>query len=269
MPSYAIIGASRGMGLEFVKILSKTNDNTVFAVVRNPDSATKLQHFASSQPNVRIVKGDLDSVDSLKAAASDIASVTSGKLDVLILNGALMGSQYSGLTLDKFPDPQTLEADLTAGFRSNAVGSAHAINAFLPLLRAGAKKTILAMSTAAADVDFVRTVDFPSNTTYTVSKAAMNMVVTQFAVALRPEGFTVLSVSPGYVNTFTEDPNDFASIPQLIQSLAATFKKAAPDWDGKPLTPAGAVSNVLEVLSSVGPEQSGSYLSHHGNKEWV
>ncbi|KAH9932726.1 short-chain dehydrogenases/reductase [Epithele typhae] len=269
MSSYLVLGASRGIGLEFVNTLSKKADNKVFAVVRTPESATQLHSLASKRSNVFTVKGDLDFVESLKAAATEVAGHTGGKLDVLILNGVRMASQYAGLTLDKFPDPQTLEEDLVAGFRSNTVGAAHAINAFLPLLRAGAKKQILAITSCVGDIDFVRGTEVGTNTAYTASKAALNMVATQFAVALKPEGFTVLSISPGYVNTFTEDPNDFASIPEPVKQLTATFKKVAPGFDGNPRTPAVAVSMVLDVLNRSGPEQSGSFLSQYGNKEWV
>ncbi|KAH9907670.1 short-chain dehydrogenases/reductase [Epithele typhae] len=269
MSSYVVLGASRGIGLEFVNTLSKNADNKVFAVVRTPESATLLHSLASTRSNVFTVKGDLDFVDSLKAAATEVASHTSGKLDVLILNGARMHAQYSAMTLDKYPDPQTLEEDLVAGFRSNTVGSAHAINAFLPLLRAGTKKQILAISSCLGDIDFVRGIEMATNAAYTASKAALNMVATQFAVALKPEGFTVLSISPGFVNTYTEDPNDFASIPEPVKQLATTFKRVAPDFDENPRTPAVAVSMVLDVLNRSGPEQSGSFLSQYGNKEWV
>ncbi|KAH9935949.1 NAD(P)-binding protein [Epithele typhae] len=249
MSSYVVLGASRGIGVK------QERDNKVFAVVRTPESAAQLHSLASTRSNVFTVKGDLDSADSLKAsmtaaAATEVAGHTSGKLDVLILNGARITSQYSGMTLDKFPDPQSLEEDLMAGFRCNTVGVAHAINAFLPLLRAGAKKHILAISTAAGDIDFVREIGMGANVAYAASKAALNMVATQFSIALKPEGFTVLSISPGYVNTFTEDPS-------------------CPDFDGNPRTPAVAVSMMLDVLNRSGPGQSGSFVSQYGNKEWV
>ena len=36
---------------------------------------------------------------------------------------------------------------------------------------------------------------------YPISKAALNMVVAEFAAALAPEGFTVIAIAPGFVNT--------------------------------------------------------------------
>ncbi|KAH9932716.1 uncharacterized protein BXZ73DRAFT_46834 [Epithele typhae] len=252
--------------LNFVYLQSKNADNKVFAVVRTPESAAQLHSLASTRSNVFTVKGDFDSVDSLKASMLAVTNAfVVGKLDVLIPNGALMISQHFGVTLDN-PDPQSLEEELVAGVRP--LSARRVVD--------HPTKQILAISSALADIDFVREIELGMDIAYAASKAALNMVATQFAVVLKPEGFTVLSISPGYVNTFTEDPStcrfalfDGRRGADSVRQVAATFKRVAPDFDENPRTPADAVSMVLDVLNRSGPEQSGSFVSQYGNKEWI
>lgn len=95
-------------------------------------------------------------------------------------------------------------------FRTNVIGVTNAINAFLPLLRAGTSKKIVAISTGAGDLEFARLTGMSRNSPYPISKAALNMAVVQFALALKPEGFTVLALSPGAVNTWGEPTSKLA-----------------------------------------------------------
>ena len=77
----------------------------------------------------------------------------------------------------------------------------HSITAFLPLLRAGSTKKIVVVSTAGADPGFVRKVADASAAAYGITKAAALMAATKWAVKLQGEGFVVVSVSPGLVDT--------------------------------------------------------------------
>ena len=92
-------------------------------------------------------------------------------------------------------------------FRTNVVGVAHTINAFLPLLRAGQTKKVITISTGLAATDVVLISGFNVNPQYPISKAAVNMLVAEYAVSLRDEGFTFLAISPGVVNT-AEKPRE-------------------------------------------------------------
>ena len=86
-------------------------------------------------------------------------------------------------------------------FRTNVVGVAFSTNAFLPLLRAGSTKRVITLTTGLAATDMILGSGLTTNVGYPVSKAALNMVVAQYAAALKPEGFTFLAISPGLVNT--------------------------------------------------------------------
>ena len=65
-------------------------------------------------------------------------------------------------------------------------------------------KKIITISSGAGSAEFVVKSGSATNVAYAVSKAALNMVVAEFAAALESEGFTVLALSPGVVNTLTD-----------------------------------------------------------------
>ncbi|KAI0363270.1 short-chain dehydrogenases/reductase [Pilatotrama ljubarskyi] len=267
MPSYVVTGASRGIGREFVKQLSDNSENTVFAIVRNPQSSSKLLDLQKSRPNIHVLKADITDAPALRAAAAEVAKVTGGSLDYLINNAAAIQNERSGLTLSTFPDDKLLEEDLVEVFRTNVVGVVHTTNAFLPLLRKGTVKKVISISTGLADPEIALKSGFAINAPYSISKAALNSAVATYAAEFRDEGFTFLAISPGLVNTAEMPPT--AEELAAFQSIIAQFKKYAPDWDGAPLTPEKSVRLVLGVIEKASVKDTGAFLSHWGNQKWL
>ena len=73
LKNIVITGASRGLGLEFVKQLSKTSScQRIFASCRNPDGAEQLQKLADDHQQVTIKKLDVDNFDSFQTFVEDI-----------------------------------------------------------------------------------------------------------------------------------------------------------------------------------------------------
>ena len=85
-------------------------------------------------------------------------------------------------------------------YKVNVLGAIHTINAFIPLLRASSTKKIVTLSTGGADPAFVRAVEIANMSAYGMTKAALVMATTKFAVKLKDEGFIVCSLSPGLVD---------------------------------------------------------------------
>lgn len=54
------------------------------------------------------------------------------------------------------------------------------------------------------DVDFVLRSGVPNQAPYSISKAALNMVIAKYAAEYKTEGFVFVAVSPGLVNTATK-----------------------------------------------------------------
>ena len=90
---------------------------------------------------------------------------------------------------------------LPAQFKVNTLGMIHAVTAFLPLLRAGRTKKIVVIGSAAGDSKFVRTFGLGDMAAYGMTKAAALIATTKWAVKLQDEGFVVVTMSPGLVDT--------------------------------------------------------------------
>lgn len=76
----------------------------------------------------------------------------------------------------------------------------HSTNAFLPLLKNGSTKKILSMSSGLGDLDFTLAGEAEASASYSIAKAALNMVVAKYAAQFKSEGFVFLAMSPGIVD---------------------------------------------------------------------
>lgn len=90
------------------------------------------------------------------------------------------------------------------------MGPIYTTNTFIPLLRAGAAKKVITISTGFADLDVTILTGIALSVPYSVSKAAVNMVNAKYAAELKDEGFTFLAIAPGFVKTtqFEENASD-------------------------------------------------------------
>jgi NAD(P)-dependent dehydrogenase (short-subunit alcohol dehydrogenase family) len=162
--------------------------------------AAKLS--ADNITNVHLLQADMIDHQSLKAAAKKVEETNNGALDYLIVNGV-----YNDVTtLQKSPTAfigheDLLRQDMIASLDVNVIGVIHSINAFLPLIKKGSVKKIVAISTAIADSEMVLKSGIPGFLTYATTKAALNMVVVKYSIELKNDGVTVLALSPGLVNT--------------------------------------------------------------------
>lgn len=96
--TYAITGASRGLGLEFVKQLA-AKGNTIVAFARNPTESSGLSQLVDNK-NVFAVKMDISDEESIKAAASSISKIVPDGIDVLINNAGINGDvKLNSLTM--------------------------------------------------------------------------------------------------------------------------------------------------------------------------
>lgn len=89
----------------------------------------------------------------------------------------------------------------------NALGPIYVTNAFISLLRAGSTKKVVIISSGIGDLDFTLESGISRSVPYSISKAAVNMVNAKYAVELKPEGFTFLAISPGFVQTTAAEEN--------------------------------------------------------------
>ncbi|KAN0105811.1 NAD(P)-binding protein [Hyaloscypha variabilis] len=252
MPSYVVVGASRGLGYEWLRQLSNESANTVIGLVRTPDTVQKRLETDSMQ-SVHLVAGDMADNDSLVAAAAETEKFTGGSVDYLIINGVYTNPSESFLFPSEFSGKEELLTNsMTQSLKVNVLGVVFSINAFLPLVRKSKIKKIIVISTGLADRDMVEKSTISFLLTYSSMKAALNMVVAKYAVELKSEGILLLALSPGLVDTTADNE----------------FKALKPDFAG-PITPSESVIAQRKVIEDLAIENTGAFLSHHGNKSWL
>lgn len=174
-----VIGASRGLGLEFAKSLAAERDSHVIATMRKP--------FSLGQSNIDVLALDQTDTASVERAGQKVSEA-----DVLILNAAM--GEHELLT-------QTSPDQLLRYLDTNVVGLQRVINAFLPALRARQTRKIIFISALAASI--TRQINNPWGLggPYAISKAAGNMLCIQYHNELHKDGFTIVAIDPGWAAT--------------------------------------------------------------------
>ncbi|TVY33085.1 putative oxidoreductase [Lachnellula subtilissima] len=268
MVSYAVTGASRGLGFEHIRQLSANPSNIIFALVRNTTSSPKLTALAASNPNVHILPGDLNSITQLQEAAEKVSSVTGGSLDILINNGAYLDTETPGFPATSLSSPENIEKVNNAfykGIDTNVLGAIHVTNTFLPLILKGTEKKIIHISSAMGDSTLVLKGGIAGAVSYSATKAMLNLVVAKFAVELAGQGVLILSLSPGWVDTDEGEPTPESKAGQ--QYLLSLFQKYDPKIKGRTAKEV-SVKDQLETIGRVTMESSGKMISQHGNEDW-
>ncbi|KAK0774163.1 hypothetical protein LTR75_016940 [Friedmanniomyces endolithicus] len=208
-----------------------------------------------------------------KAAELAIPLLPSG-LDQLIVNGAHFGNAAFFLGPTDFSSAaqsQALHDDMHQSLDTNVLGTVYSINAFLPLVLKGTAKKIVAITTGWADPDISRPADdgaegLPFAMGYSAMKAALNMVIAKYAAELQSQGVITLALSPGVVNTSNNQPTPEDMGPMM--KMFGVFKRYYPSFEG-PATPLASVEDQKNVIDGLTIANTGKFLSHHGNKEWL
>ncbi|KAI0806302.1 hypothetical protein BC629DRAFT_1590701 [Irpex lacteus] len=274
MPSWVVTGASRGLGFEFVKQLSQDPANVVVGLVRNRStSLPALLELEKTNKNLHVLEADVTSDAALAKAAEEVKKLTGGTLDNLVNNAALSSQPRAWYELDSYPDneKELLEQDLLDNFKVNVIGVIKVTNAFLPLVRAAAAASgsakVLTLNSGLGDIEMTVKSEVTFGGPYSISKTALLQAVAKYSIKYKKENIIFLSISPGLVNTSTKPPT-----PEDIQAFShvvKTFKIGYPNWNGLPITPEESVSAMLNVFKGLTIKDTGAFISHKGNKEWL
>ncbi len=222
--AWVITGASRGIGLEFVRQLASRGQKVV-AGARDPRSASELAALASKHESlVSVHPCDVASDDSVAAFAKKI----SGPVDVLVNNAGVYGKLQGLESLDF--------ADAHATFETNALGPLRVTRALLPqLLESDAKKLVHITSGMGSIQDNSSGGAY----TYRMSKAALNMANKSLSVDYARRGLVAVVMNPGWVQT------DMGG-------------------RGAPTTVHESVSKMLERIDGMTKADNGTFLDYKG-----
>lgn len=173
-----ITGASKGLGLAFVKILL-ANGNKVAATSRNGADIT------ISHPNLLALTADITNEESTNNAIQQTISAF-GRLDVVVNNaGYLILGSVEALTDREYR--QTVDVNL--------FGTINVIRAAMPFLRKQQSGYIINISSSAGYKGF------GNASSYHAAKFAIVGLSEALAEEVKPFGIKVTVVAPGYFRT--------------------------------------------------------------------
>jgi NAD(P)-dependent dehydrogenase (short-subunit alcohol dehydrogenase family) len=211
MATVLITGASRGIGLEFVRQYA-SDQWSVIACCRLPDEATELRTVAQAYPRVSVEALDITDHAQINALARQVGD---SPIDILINNAGIMGALplRENLHRQHFGE---LDYGLWGEiFRTNVFGSVKMTEAFADAVAASTHKKIISLSSTTGSITEGRRPALA----YTTSKAALNKAMTVIAEHLRPRGIIVALVCPGYVKTRMNVGGATLEIPESVAGL--------------------------------------------------
>ncbi|SEG88989.1 NAD(P)-dependent dehydrogenase, short-chain alcohol dehydrogenase family [Nonomuraea solani] len=215
-----VTGANKGLGLETVRRLAGRGWQ-VFLAARDRRRGIEAAAGPAGE-GVEFVELDVTSDDSVAAAVKAVAERVD-RLDVLVNNAGVGGPLL---------DPADMDADmLRALYEVNVFGQVRVTHAFLPLLRRSRQPRIVMVSSALASLTHAGDPARPEHgflsLDYASSKAALNMIVSQYARAL--PGFQVNAADPGNPAT---DMNHHTGVHTVAEGAAAIIRLATLDPGG-------------------------------------
>lgn len=172
-----------------------SSSNVVIATCRSPDTAKNLHALKNdAKGTLHILSLDTGSFESIEAVKRPVEEIVGDHgLDYLLNNAGMVHSSallcaYTGSyrTLQNVGNDAAFDfkpEDLATTFQINVVGPAHLTWTLLPLLERGKRKVIMNMSSSLGSIALD---SGPVFATYSVSKAAVNMLVSVFLFCNEP-----------------------------------------------------------------------------------
>ena len=223
MPAVLILGASRGIGLEFARQYREAGW-TVFATHRGEDDRIRLRDLGANT-----LKLDVTRTEDVAGIAWQLDGE---RLDVAVVNAGVYGPRTSSIQ----SPPTDEQFDLV--MRTNVLGAMRLMPMLAPLL-APSQGTLAFLSSRMGSIADAQA---SYGMLYRVSKAAVNMVAKMAHCDYGPMGVRVLSLHPGWVRTDMGGPNadvavgdSVAGLRHVIADRAAFPGGAFLDWRGQPI----------------------------------
>jgi NAD(P)-dependent dehydrogenase (short-subunit alcohol dehydrogenase family) len=233
----AVIGASGGIGRAFTDLLAE-DENTVAVMA--------FSRGKSAFTDDKVETGSIDTDDeaSIEAAALRAKQMLGGLDLVLVATGMLHAE--GGPQPEKTWRQLTPEAMLQL-YRTNTVGPALVAKHFLPLLPREGRCVFAAISARVGSIGDNGLGGWHS---YRASKAALNMLIRNFAIELarKNEAAVVVGLHPGTVDT----------------GLSKPFQGGVPE--GKLFTTRHSAGAMLATLDRLAGTDSGGLFAYDGER---
>lgn len=202
-----IIGASRGIGLGVVNVLTERGWQVT--------ATTRDAVPAGSPESAEWVKLDINNPDQRKAVKDALSENT---FDLIFINAGAFGPASQDVN-------QASDDEIVRLFMTNTFSPVRCATELLPLLKP--ETGVLALMTSElASLNENEVATYPL---YSASKAALNMLTRPLKEETDKHGQTLLSVHPGWVQTDMGGENATLTIEQSTTGIADVFEK----WRGK------------------------------------
>jgi NAD(P)-dependent dehydrogenase (short-subunit alcohol dehydrogenase family) len=210
-----ITGANKGLGRETARRLIGLG-HTVYVGARDPIRGQE----AADQLGARFVPLDVTDDASVASAAARLEA-EEGRLDVLVNNAGISG----GFT----PPRQVTAGDLETVYGTNVFGVVRVTHALLALLDRSGSPVVVNVSSGMGSLAVTTDPDRLESTLHSVayasSKAALNMVTSQYAKAFPHYRFNV--VDPGYTATDLNGNSGTKTVAEGAEAIVAMATIAA------------------------------------------
>lgn len=219
-----ITGANRGLGLEFTRQYAAEGWR-VLATCRDLVHAKELQHLAQYADNIDLLQLDVTNPIQLQQLSEKFANQP---IDLLVNNAG---------TCQKDDLASVNNETMKQTFSTNALAPLNLSKILCHSIALSHLKTIVAISSKMGSTNDNHSGEYYS---YRTSKSALNMLMKNLAIDLKPQNIKVFIFHPGWVKTDMGGPN--ASI-------------SAED----------SVAHMRQVLSRLKDHDSGSFHDYQGN----
>nr|OQO16632.1 hypothetical protein B0A51_14789 [Rachicladosporium sp. CCFEE 5018] len=191
MKTWIIVGASRGIGREFVRQAHERGDR-VIATVRKPKEDTVASLWPTAKSGqCRVSHCDMLDGASITQFAEEVGAINDTVIDHIVLNAGVL--QYPNMELQ---GPLVLQSPKT-----NTIGPILAASSLLRSLKTPPKTLTFISSDSGSAQRFRPEED--GFAAYAASKAALNQSLRHMAAELQRKGsgVIVLAIHPGEVKT--------------------------------------------------------------------
>lgn len=228
-----VTGANRGIGLALAQLYLEKSD-TVYAGVRTPAEAQRLQELAKEHKRLRILPLDVTSESSI----TNFKYAIDGAIDTLIHCAGIFGPKApAGPGMEEFagqPIDEITRSEWLNIFDVNTISPFMVTRALRSKFTRNAKVVLISslLGSLAFNTNGMSYI-------YNSSKAALNMVGRSLAVDLGEQGTSVCMIHPGWVKTNMGGKNaeitpeqSAVGVHQVISDLCLDTSGQFFDYDG-------------------------------------
>lgn len=239
-----IVGASQGIGLEFVRqLVVDGRFERVYGIYRRPETAGSLLALAEDYAHLTPLEMDVMEEDSIARAVAALQA-TEPKLHLVVY---CVGLLHDGAFQPEKSVRQITSDQLIRSFQVNAVGAALLTKHLFPLLKHDQPSLFGAISAKVGSIGDNRLGGWYG---YRASKAALNMLIKTAALEYaRKSPHTIFALlHPGTTDTRLSQP----------------FQRGVPPEKLFPVT--RTVAQLMAVIDGLEPTDSGEFFNWDGSR---